>query len=134
MAPSRAKTDVSPQALNNFKARIERIRLDFVKMHLRKGMLQNGSAVFRKKKLRSIHMRLTESKKFPEGLEQLKIRSTQHVLLHTRRHCDDKLVHGFSGIVPLAFMNDVTEDRSSKINSVHFLLILSAKCSKAYWR
>ncbi len=74
---------------------------------------------------------MTGRKKYGEGLEQLMIQSIQHHL-NTLEQCDGMSMHGIQ-----VFIEDVTEDRSSRKNSEVYRDILSAqiqsKCSKVDW-
>ncbi len=95
------------------------------KKHL-KSQTTSGKAFYGHLKLRSTCTRMTGRKKYGEGLEQLMIQSIQHYLW-TWWSVMAWACMASSGTGLLVFIDDVTEDRSSRINSEVYKAILSAQ-------
>ncbi len=72
--------------------------------------------------------------KINRGLEQLMIKA-YNIICETWWSSVMHELHGFSGTVLLVFIDDVTEDRSSRINSEVYDTVCpdSVKRSKVYW-
>ncbi len=69
---------------------------------------------------------MTGRKKYRKGLEQLVIQSIQHHLWNTVEKCDGMSMTS-SGTGLLVFSDDVTDERSSRMNSEVYRYILSAQ-------
>ncbi len=120
------EADVSLSKSRGFTTRCKQGQIRLGQKTSKKSQTISGNVFFGWLKLRSTCTRMKGRKKYGEGLEQLMIQSIKHHLWNLVDQCDGMSMAS-SGTGLLVFIDDLTEDRSSRKNSEMYRDILSAQ-------